>query len=282
MTRIITLTTDFGIEDPYVGVMKGVVLGINPEARLVDLTHAVGAQQVLQGAFLLGNAFRYFPPGTIHLAVVDPGVGSARRALAMEAGGYCFVAPDNGLLTYALAELGLKSDASGDQPVRTALPPGMRAVALTNPDFRLHPVSSTFHGRDIFAPAAAYLSRGTSFGELGGEVSSLLLFPLAQPRKQSDGTIAGRVVHVDHFGNLVTDIRVADLPEGPVDILVAGKIIHGLSSSYADAAVTEASPLLAITGSAGYLDVAARNGNAARFLDIGPGEPVRVVMVGRR
>lgn len=281
MTRIITLTTDFGHEDPYVGVMKGVILGIAPSVRLVDLTHSVGAQQILQGSFLLGSAFRYFPQGTIHLAVVDPGVGSARRALAVEAGGYCFVAPDNGLLTYALMDLGLTGSGSEDQPALTELGSGMRAVTLTNPDCWLHPVSSTFHGRDIFAPVAAQLARGTDIREFGEEVSSVLLFSPPRARLGRGGAILGRVVHIDHFGNLVTDVRVEDLPGSPVDILVAGRVVHGLGSSYADAGVTGDVPLLAIPGSTGYLDIAVRNGNAAALLGVGLGEPVQVVPTRR-
>lgn len=281
MTRIITLSTDFGTEDPYVGVMKGVILGINPGVRLVDLTHSVGAQQVLEGSFLLGTAFRYFVEGTIHLAVVDPGVGSSRRALAVEAGGYYFVAPDNGLLTHVLAKLGQMVRGSGDRPVLTDVGPGVRAFSLTNPDYWLYPVSSTFHGRDVFSPIAAHLSLGIDLEELGEEVSSLLVFPLERPGREG-GTISGRVIHIDHFGNLVTDIRIEDLPDEPVDVLIAGRVIHGLSSSYADAGVSDEAPLLAIAGSTGYLDIAVRNGNAARFLRVTPGALVQVVVSRRR
>lgn len=276
MPSIITLTTDFGTTDPYVGVMKGVILGINPQARLVDLTHAVGPQQVLQGSFLLGTAFRYFPPGAIHLAVVDPGVGSARRALAVQAEGHYFVAPDNGLLSHALGALGLIKGGRGQSPALTSLKPGMRAVCLTNPRFWLHPVSSTFHGRDIFAPAAAHLSAGARLEELGETVSSLLLYPLSPPRRRG-GSILGRVLHIDRFGNLVTDIPGRDLPQGPLTILVGGRAIQGLSSSYAEVPGDGESPLLAIVGSAGYLEVSARNTSAAALLAVGLGHSVRIV-----
>ncbi|MDO8691612.1 MAG: SAM-dependent chlorinase/fluorinase [Dehalococcoidia bacterium] len=276
MTNIITLTTDFGTEDYYVGVMKGVVLGINPQARLVDLTHSVGPQQVAQGSFLLGAAFRYFPQGTVHLAVVDPGVGSARRALAVQAGGYYFVAPDNGLLTHVLAELGLRSTATAQAPALVDLGSGVRAVELTNPGFRLHPVSSTFHGRDIFAPAAAYLARGTPIGDLGDEVSSLHLFPFPQPGRERRGAVSGIVIHIDHFGNLVTNIRIDDLPPGPVEVHVGGRTIQGISVSYADAMTSADLALLAVAGSSGYLDIAARNGNAAVLLGVRLGQAVQV------
>lgn len=275
MTPIVTLTTDFGTEDPYVGVMKGVILGINPQAQLVDLTHAVSSQQVLQGSFLLATAFRYFPPGTIHLAVVDPGVGSARRALAVQAGEYFFVAPDNGLLSHGLAELGLRCSRRGKSPAPTALKPGMRAVSLTNSRFWLHPVSSTFHGRDIFAPVAAHLSRGVRLEELGEEVSSLLLCPLRRPQRLRDGVLLGQVLHIDRFGNVVTDIRAEDLPAEPLTIVAGGRSIGGLSSSYVEA-VGEAA-LLAIMGSAGYLEVSAHNASAAALLGVSLGDPVRIV-----
>lgn len=276
MTSIITLTTDFGTEDPYVGIMKGVILGLSPQASLVDLTHAVGPQQVLQGSFLLGTAYRYFPPGTIHLAVVDPGVGTGRRALAVQGGGYYFVAPDNGLLSHVLWELGLRSRSRGKRPVPTNVGPGVTAVSLTNPRFWLHPVSSTFHGRDIFAPVGAHLSLGIGLEELGDEVSSLLLYPLSRRQRQRDGTLLGQVLHIDHFGNLITDIKGEDLPGDPLSIVVGGRTIHGLSPSYAAGTVHEPS-LLAMVGSAGYLEVSARNGSAAALLGVGPGDPVRIV-----
>ncbi|MDP2663406.1 MAG: SAM-dependent chlorinase/fluorinase [Dehalococcoidia bacterium] len=214
--------------------------------------------------------------------MVDPGVGSARRALAVQAGGYYFVAPDNGLLTHVLAELGLRSAATAQAPALVDLGAGVRAVELTNPGFRLHPVSSTFHGRDIFAPAAAYLARGTSIGELGDEVSSLLLFPFPQPGRERAGVVGGIVIHIDHFGNLVTNIKIQDLTPGPVEVQVGGHTIQGISVSYADAEASAEFPLLAIAGSAGNLDIAARNGNAALLLGVGLGEPVRVVPAGRR
>jgi len=273
---LITLTTDFGSEDAYVGVMKGVILGINPQARLVDLTHAVQPQEVFQASFLLGTSFRYFPPGTIHLAVVDPGVGSSRRALAVQAGGSYFVAPDNGLLSHVLSELGVRNRSRANAPAPTRIKRGLRAVSLTEPRFWLHPVSSTFHGRDIFAPVAAHLSRGVRLEDLGEEVSSILLYPISVPRRQPDGALLGRVLHIDHFGNLVTDIKEKDLPEGVLAMAIGGRIILGLSRSYSGAGGGDVPSLLAIIGSAGHLEVSARNGSAATLLGVGLGEPVSV------
>lgn len=273
---IITLTTDFGTEDPYVGVMKGVVLGINPQAQLVDLTHSVRPQQVLQGSFLLGTSFSYFPPGTIHLAVVDPGVGSSRRALAVQAGGSYFVAPDNGLLSHVLSELGVRNRSRANAPAPTRLKRGLRAVSLTEPRFWLHPVSSTFHGRDIFAPVAAHLSRGVRLEDLGEEVSSILLYPTSGPRRQPDSVLLGRVLHIDHFGNLITDVRGEDLPAGRVAVVVKGRTIHGISASYASGEEVEGPFLIALVGSSGYLEVSARNTSAAEVLGAGVGAPVQI------
>lgn len=273
---IITLTTDFGTEDTYVGVMKGVVLGINPQAQLVDLTHSVRPQQVLQGSFLLGTAFRYFPPGTIHVAVVDPGVGTARRALAVQAGGYHFLGPDNGILSHVLGELGVKVVGRREAPALVALKRGIRAVSLTVSRFWLHPVSSTFHGRDIFAPVAAHLSLGVPLQDFGDEVSSVLLYPLARTRRQRYGAVTGQVVHIDHFGNLVTDIKEKDLPEGALTIAVGGRAIQGLSRSYSGAGGGGGPSLLAIIGSAGYLEVSARNDSAAEVLGAGVGAPIQI------
>lgn len=273
---IITLTTDFGAEDPYVGVMKGVALGINPQAQLVDLTHSVRPQQVLQGSFLLSTVVRYFPPGTIHVAVVDPGVGTARRALAVQAGGYYFVGPDNGIFSHVLGELGVKVVGRRGAPAPVALKRGIRAVSLTVSRFWLHPVGSTFHGRDIFAPVAAHLSLGVPLEDFGDEVSSVLLYPLARTRRRRDGAVPGQVVHIDHFGNLITDVRGEDLPAGHVAVVVKGRTIHGISASYASGEEVEGPSLIALVGSSGYLEVSARNDSAAEVLGAGVGAPVQI------
>lgn len=276
LNPIITLTTDFETEDPYVGVMKGVVLGINPQAQLVDLTHSVRPQQVLQGSFLLGTAFRYFPPGTIHVAVVDPGVGTARRALAVQAGGYHFLGPDNGILSHVLGELGVSGVGRRETPAPVALKRGIRAVSLTVSRFWLHPVGSTFHGRDIFAPVAAHLSLGVPLEDFGDEVSSILLYPLARTRRRRDGAVIGQVVHIDHFGNLITDVRGEDLPAGQVALVVKGRTIYGISASYASGEEVEGPSLIALVGSSGYLEVSACNDSAAEVLGARVGAPVQI------
>ena len=257
---VITLTTDFGTSDPYAGVMNGVILGINPEARIVELTHQVRPQAVHQGAFLIGKSHRYFPPGTIHLVVVDPGVGTARRAILLLTPTAAFVAPDNGVLTYVVPE--------ENRQARAGLPEGYRAYSLTNPAFWRNPVSNTFHGRDIFAPVAAHLSLGVEPERLGESADSLTLLSLSRPRWQA-GLLKGNVVHVDRYGNLVTDIEANILGEGnDIRIEVKGRVIDGLSRSYA-----EGGELMGIIGSFDTLEIAARNGSAASTLgaDIGDG-----------
>jgi S-adenosylmethionine hydrolase len=256
--NIITLTTDFGLEDAYVGVLKGVILGINPAATIVDLCHAIPPQDVRAAAFLLHTAWPYFPPGTIHVVVVDPGVGSQRRAIAVDAGTATFVAPDNGVLSYVLAE------------VKEA-----QAVHLTNRRYWLPQMSATFHGRDIFAPVAAHVSLGVPLTALGEPLSlgELVTFPLPCPERQGDGWV-GHVVHVDHFGNLVTDLEAGVIgdPQSVV-IEVGGQRIFGLRRTYADEAPGEP---MALIGSSGRLEIAVPGGHAARWLKAQPGDRVRV------
>ncbi|MBI4497834.1 MAG: SAM-dependent chlorinase/fluorinase [Chloroflexi bacterium] len=284
---MLTLLTDFGTQDTYVGIMKGVILGINPGATLVDLTHQVAPQDIPQGAFLLGYAAPYFPAEAIHLAVVDPGVGSARRALAVQGPSGTFVAPDNGLLTYAL-DLAPVGDAPGGNgaegsethtpspgslPVREVpLPAGWRAVALENPEFWRHPVSRTFHGRDIFAPVAAHLSLGVPLEQFGPPVTSLLALEVPRPCRTADGALVGRVIAVDHFGNLLTNLTPELLPAaGAPTFEVAGRRIAGLSQTYADGG-----ELVAVVGSTGRVEIAVRNGSARSRLGVGVGARVTV------
>lgn len=256
MARLITLTTDFGTRDPFVGVMKGVILSINPQARIVDLTHEIEPQGVEQAAFLLYyTSFRFFPPDTVHLVVVDPGVGGGRRALAARGGRSYFVAPDNGILSFVAAKEGF-----------------LEVVQLTNPDFWLAPVSDTFHGRDVFAPVAAHLSLGVELSRLGRPLKEPLLFPAIWPRWE--GTrLVGRVMHIDRFGNLVTDIPGQALGSGECRIHLAGKAFCRLGRTYSEVAKGE---LLGYIGSFGFLEVAVRERNAARALGIGLGAPVVV------
>ena len=256
---ILSLTTDFGLADSYVGVMKGVILGICPEAALVDLSHTIAPQDVQQAAFVLATAAPYFPPGAVHLVVVDPGVGSERRPIAVQTERAVFVAPDNGVLSLALAQ-----------------DPPRRAVHLTNPAYHRAPVSATFHGRDIFAPAAAHLACGLELDRLGELLSptDLVALPAVEPQRQPDGTWLGRVLHVDHFGNLITNFRAAHLSLAAEPILTVGREkIAGLHRTFADVAPGE---LVVYLGSSGYLEIAVRDGNAAERLGAGVGEGVHL------
>lgn len=267
--RIITLLTDFGNADGYAAVMKGVILSLNPDAVIVDVTHEVRPQAIAQAAFLLGAAYLYFPPDAIHVVVVDPGVGTARRPLLLTTPRGCFVAPDNGVLSYVLRDGfggGLPDAGSGAVP----LPEGFRAFVLDKPEYWLHAVSRTFHGRDVFAPAAAHLSNGVAPESLGSEARGVACLPLVSPRWER-GALRGEVVHVDRFGNLITSIPSSMLPEREAVVEVKGRRIEGLSASYA-----EREGLLAIAGSHGYLEIAFKNGSAARELRVELGEAVAV------
>lgn len=263
---VICLTTDFGLQDPYVGLMKGVILRINPNAEIVDVTHGIQPQNVLQGSFLLDHSSRYFPNDAIHVAVVDPGVGTNRRAVLVETPDGRFLAPDNGLLTHLILD-GLGQTSTKGGPVR--LPDGWKAYHLTNAAYWLQPLSRTFHGRDLFSPVAAHLSRGVPPSELGDEIDDLYCLPISTPHWWREA-LRGRVVHVDRFGNLVTDIT-ASLINADVRIEAGDATINGLSESYA-----EADGLLAIIGSFDTLEIALRNGNAASRLSLAPGAPVTV------
>lgn len=262
---LIALLTDFGLDDPYVGIMKGVIARLNPAATVLDLCHGVRPQNVREGAFLLATALPYFPPGTVFVAVVDPGVGTARRPLALATPAGFFVGPDNGLLTWALpgGPTGLETT-----PREGPLPPGVRAVELTNPAYWLPTVSATFHGRDIFAPVAAHLARGVPLEDLGRPLDRILWLPRPRPVRRSDGTLEAHVLHIDRFGNLITDLEPADLrPLGPRPVFTVGSSqIVGLVRTYA-----EGQGLVALVGSSGHLEIALPNGSAARQtgLDLG-------------
>jgi len=253
---IITLTTDFGLTDGYVGTMKGVILSIAPASTLVDLSHQVPAQNVQTAAFLIYQAVPFFPSETIHLVVVDPGVGSQRRALAVHTAQGIFVAPDNGVLSYVLASADVRE-----------------AVSLTKPAYQLPQVSATFHGRDIFAPAAAHLANGVSLERLGPRAINLLRLPLSQPERSPNGDLVAHVMHVDHFGNLILDVTADDVDEECVFEL-GGRSIEGVSGTFADVADGE---LVAYVGSSrDHVEIAARNRNAAQELEIGIGDRVLI------
>ena len=269
----IVLTTDFGLADPYAGVMKGVILGINPAATLIDLSHQIHPQNIRQAAFILGASYRLFPQGSIHVAVVDPGVGTGRRALLVETPTAYFLAPDNGLLSYVLRDY--LGESPGEQG-RVSLPANWQAYQLTNERYWLHPVSNTFHGRDIFAPVAAHLSLGVPAHELGEPVSEVVWLPAPQ-LSEHDGTLHGEVIYADHYGNLVTNVpaeRIGDAAATSVEI--KGHRISGVSRTFQTDDGRDSETLLALLGSLGYLEIAVANGNAAQILDAGPGEPVRV------
>jgi len=263
----IVLTTDFGLEDGYVGVMKGVILGISPRAQIVDLSHQVRPQDVPGAAFLLWTSYRYFPAGSIHLVVVDPGVGGTRRAIAVQTPAATFVAPDNGVLSWVLQDHGLVAPEPGRWPIAGVTL--VTAVELTNSRYWRPEVSATFHGRDVFAPVAAHLSLGVPLADFGRPADELYLLPTPVPLLRR-GEVVGRVIHVDHFGNLITNLRPADLsPLQPVELEVRGEVVRGLRRFYA-----EAEGLGALVGSAGLVEIALTGGSAAKALGAGVGDEV--------
>lgn len=275
MSRVITLTTDFGTSDGYVAVMKGVMLGVNPLATLVDISHAIDPQSIRQASFILHTSWRYFPEGSIHVAVVDPGVGSHRKAVILKTPSACFVAPDNGTLSYILFELmGLQeshSASSPDQVTRHNLPGGCEAVSITKQEYWRHPVSSTFHGRDIFAPVAAHLSLDIPVSEFGEKLDSLYAFPIPVPFKDATGHMVGHIIHIDRFGNLITNLRSHDIPTGGAAVEIRNQRIDSTSRYYA-----QGSGLMAIIGSSDYLELSIKDGNAAVSLGARIGDTLKI------
>jgi S-adenosylmethionine hydrolase len=264
MVSIITLTTDFGLADGYVGTMKGVILGIAPTVTIVDISHDIAPQDVREAAYTLYAAYPYFPQGTIHVVVVDPGVGSERRAIALRTPQAAFVAPDNGVLSYVVA---------GERVEQM--------VELTNSRYHLSPVSYTFHGRDIFAPAAAHLARGIPLAELGQPLTEIITFPIPRPQIRPDGTIVGQVIHVDRFGNLITSITSKDLvdhsPPGGSVVKIKGQSIRGIVNTYAE--VTPGK-LLALIGSEGHLEISVSGSSASQTLAAKAGDEVLLKVEG--
>lgn len=267
----VAIITDFGYRDHYVGAMKGVIASIAPRTNVIDITHGVVAQCIVAGAMALRESWRYFPPRTVFLAVVDPGVGTARAPIAIETrAGARFVGPDNGLLWLAAKEAGIK-----------------RVVKLTSSRHRLTNVSATFHGRDIFAPAAAYLWRGTPISALGPALRSTSIVTLELPRPtESSRELRGEVVYVDGFGNLVSNIdrRTAEqfgsrFRHKSLSVRIKGGAAMSILDSYGDAPKGAS---LAIFGSFNLLEIAIRNGNAGAKFAAGPGTPVSLVAVADR
>ncbi len=268
--RIITLTTDFGTSDAYVGVMKGVILGINPSAQVVDLTHAIPPQDVHEAAFLIHSAHRYFPKGTIHTIVVDPGVGSNRRAIVCQTDSAFFVCPDNGVLSYLVEE----TSGPNFLPV-CAISKRANAVTIENPAYLLPHVSNTFHGRDIFAPVAAHLSLGVPLARIGTPVHNLVQLPMPEIHI-SDDTLTGQIVKVDSFGNLITNISRRDFvawteTAPPYTIQIGNARINRLNRAYAESDIGEP---LAIIGSFGLLEIAVNRGSAEERLGLKRGDAV--------
>ncbi len=279
MPPIIALLTDFGTQDTYVGVMKAVMLGICPDARFIDLSHNIQPQNVRQAALALLSSYRFCPPGTVFLTVVDPGVGSSRKPIAVQAGDYFFVAPDNGLLSYVLADFA-----------------ALNIVELNNPAYHLQPVSKTFHGRDIFSPAAAHLAAGTALTALGTP-SERYAKQLMPQMKITGSLISGTVLYADHFGNLITSIGELAW-EDPHTLALTPRFgnrehtylinttrsriaigtaqISGIRDTYASALRGD---LLALVGSSGFLEIAANQGSAAEVLKLAAGASVTLEVV---
>jgi S-adenosylmethionine hydrolase len=279
MSSIVTLTTDFGYDDAYVGAVKGAILSTNPEANIIDISHSIEPQNILQAAFILGIAYRFFPKQTIHVAIVDPGVGSERQGIILKTPSALFVAPDNGILSYIIDDLFIvESQASNgytDDLKEIVFKTGLEAVAITDPRFWRHPVSSTFHGRDVFAPVAAGLSLGISPYEFGEKIKSLHVLSIPKPSSDSDGNLVGLVLHIDRFGTLITNIKYNDLPGKDVVVEVAGHSIQGINDYYA-----QNKGIMAIVGSSGYLELSLRDGSACDFLGTVVGDEVKVVLAG--
>ncbi len=276
MPPVIALLTDFGLRDYYVAAMKGTILGICPDAALVDITHQIPPQDIAAGALELAACYRAFPPGAIFLAVVDPGVGSARRAIAAEGGGYRFVAPDNGLVALVLDEIqaSLLSRAAPEAPNA----PALRVVELNRPQYAAHLVSRTFEGRDRFAPAAAWLAAGVALDSLGDRIDAWTRLEMPQPSLSGD-RVEGTVVRIDRFGNLVTNIPCVMVEQlrGPGGVPPRVSVGDGRSiplvSTYSE---VPAGAACALAGSTGHIEVSVNGGSAREQLDVARGAPVTV------
>ena len=253
---IITLTTDFGAADWFVGTMKGVILGLQPRARLVDITHEIPAGDIRAGAFALAASYGFFPRRTVHVAVVDPGVGSRRRAIAVQTSNYFFVGPDNGVLSLALARETIKA-----------------IHQITNERLFLRPVSNTFHGRDVFAPVAANLSKGLPVGKVGGRIKEFVRLSWPQPQRAAN-SIKGEIAYIDRFGNAITNIGNATLDSltvGSCEIIVKSKRLCAVQPHYQG--VPNGHPV-AVPGSSGFLELAVNGGSAAKKFNLRVGQAV--------
>jgi S-adenosylmethionine hydrolase len=256
---IITLLTDFGTKEHYVASMKGVILNINPRCLLIDITHQISPHDVREGAFILANAYSFFPKGTIHLCVVDPGVGGARKPLLLVTQNYCFLGPDNGLFTMITQKESVK-----------------QIIALDKKKYHLSRVSTTFHGRDIFAPVAAHLSLGIKPNAFGHKTDSLEWLRIEEPLIK-EGKLLGEILHVDTFGNLVSNIeerRLLRFIRGRPFVIRAGRrTIRGLKKGYWEG---EKGEPIALFGSGGFLEISVKEGSAQKVLKMKRGDPIEI------
>jgi S-adenosylmethionine hydrolase len=255
---LLTLTTDYGTSDQLVATLKGVILKIQPDAQIVDINHSVVPYDVLDGALCIGAAYRYFPSKTVHLVIVDPGVGTERRPILVSANNQYFIAPDNGVLSLIYER---------EDPIVVR--------HITSEHYFLRPISATFHGRDVFAPVAAWLAKNWQTEAFGEPITDFTRFALPRPKAQ-DGMLRGAVLRVDHFGNLITNFTLEDLPEAmrkpsPAKFSVAGKSVKQFVETFAAGPAGEP---VAIVGSTGFLEIAVNKGNAARVLGVGRGAEI--------
>jgi len=260
MSQIITLTTDFGLQDHYVSAMKAVMLGIAPDVRFVDVSHEIPAQDIMAGAWVVKNTAFLYPPGTVHLVVVDPGVGTSRHPIALKIKDQYFVGPDNGIFSLLFKEYEYE------------------AYKLNNSNYWAQGLSNTFHGRDVFAPVSAHLSTGVSLDEVGEPIDDLVTYHWAVPIADKDG-LQGWVVHIDRFGNLITNISdelIEDhLKRKSVKIYVGNTMLDKVVSTFGD--VEEGEPA-AFIGSSGMLEIGINKGNAARMLSVDKGAQISIVL----
>lgn len=261
---IITLTTDFGTNDHFVGAVKGVILDIVPEAAIVDVTHAIQAYDVLDGAIAISQTYSYFPTGTVHMVVVDPGVGTTRRPIIASSDGYHFVAPDNGVLSMVYAK---------EERIHVR--------HVTSEHYFHQPVSSTFHGRDVFAPVAAYLAKMVDSHKFGDEIEDYVKFAAPRPKPAGDNRLRAVVLKVDRFGNLITNLTPQDAPSlfganpVPFKVVVGNKEITDIRNNYAEGAPGE---VFGILGSMGYLEIVANRAAAAQLTGAGKGSEVSIFL----
>jgi S-adenosylmethionine hydrolase len=266
--QVVTLTTDFGLADHFVGVMKAVILNINPEVQIVDVSHSVNSYDIFDAAFTLAQSYRFFPSDTIHLVVVDPGVGTARRPILARTMNYKFVAPDNGVLS-------LIYEREGE---------ALEVRHVTADHYFLNPVSSSFHGRDIFAPIVGWLSKGVELEKFGDPITDFAKFTPPKPKKVSENLMKGVVLKVDKFGNIITNLSPEDIPQifsenpPPFKIIVNQQEISRLNLAYS---MGKPSEVFAIVGSSGFLEICTNRGSAAKTLNVARGAEIGIMLGGQ-